>query len=142
MIKLKHFVRASILTLTLAGGLAMAGNALAYDAADLAAAQAAVTDAQQAVDDDNGNIDYIAWQQADADSYYASAPYFCQFWTEGYMQCMYDVEDWYNAQTAYLNQQKADIQSQRDGFDQPALDEAIAWYDIVAGDQNGQSGVP
>lgn len=141
MIKFNQIVRVSVLSLTLAGGLALAGHAFAYDAADLSDAEAAVTTAQDQVDYDQSQMDYLAWQQADADAYYASAPSFCPYWPEGYSQCMYDVEDWWRATTQSINNQTAVLYFQILDTDQPALDAAIAWRDTVANDQNGQHGV-
>jgi hypothetical protein len=142
MIKFNHFVRASVLSLTLAGGLALAGHAFAYDAADLSDAEAAVSTAQTQADYDQDQMDALAAQQADADAYYNSAPSFCPYWSEGYSQCMYDVEDWWRATTQSINDQTAVLYFQLLDTDQPALDAAIAWRDEVADDQNGQHGVP
>jgi hypothetical protein len=128
MIKFNQIVRASILSLTLAGGFGVAGHAFAYDQADIDDARDAYTNLVGSVAADEDNI-------AQNDSNYDVAIYDCINYVndDSRAWCIEDAEEAWTDNDTVLESQLT--------TDQDALDLAQSWLDTVTNDQNGMHGV-
>lgn len=145
MIKFNHFVRASVLSLTLAGGLALSGHAFAYDQADIDETQAAVDAAQGDVDGtvaDSQSLDpdpdLTAYDDGPINEQYSAGYSSCDGWLVGlYFSEYYDCQDawvaWHNAALQYNSDYTTHISTLNYYQDRLTM---------ITNDQNGMHGVP